>query len=164
MWSFGVILYILLGGYPPFYDKNDQLLYRKIMRGQYQFHEDYWGQVSDDAKDLIRHLLVVKPEERFTVDQALAHHWLHIGDENLNARDISNSLTELRKFQIRKKLRSGMKAVLSVARMRLLVQKSKGPSLTSIQEVIPASPSVDPVEYDGDEGIDVEIPDDAIMR
>lgn len=142
MWSFGVILYILLGGYPPFYDKNNQLLYRKIIRGVYHFHEDYWGQVSEGAKDLIRHLLVVNPAERYTVDQALAHPWLHEDEAHLQ-HQLSVGLGELRKFQIRKKLRTGMKAVLSVARMRLLVQKSKNSnsfksntssSLTSIGE------------------------------
>jgi calcium/calmodulin-dependent protein kinase I len=54
MWSFGVILYILLGGYPPFHDDNQRTLFRKICKGDYTFHPDYWSGVSSDAKDLIR--------------------------------------------------------------------------------------------------------------
>lgn len=59
MWSVGVILYILLGGYPPFIEKNQKDLFRKIRRGQYEFHEEYWGGVSQGAKDLISSLLTV---------------------------------------------------------------------------------------------------------
>ena len=54
MWSFGVILYILLGGYPPFHDDNQRTLFRKICKGDYTFHPDYWAGVSEDAKDLIK--------------------------------------------------------------------------------------------------------------
>lgn len=54
MWSFGVILYILLGGYPPFHDDNQRTLFRKICKGDYTFHPDYWSGVSDEAKDLIK--------------------------------------------------------------------------------------------------------------
>jgi serine/threonine protein kinase len=54
MWSFGVILYILLGGYPPFHDDNQRTLFRKICKGDYTFHPDYWSGVSEDAKDLIK--------------------------------------------------------------------------------------------------------------
>ena len=56
MWSLGVIVYILLGGYPPFIEQNQRDLFRKIRKGQYEFHEEYWGQVSGDAKELISSL------------------------------------------------------------------------------------------------------------
>lgn len=58
MWSFGVILYILLSGYPPFRDKVEKQLFLKIRAGVYEFHPKYWDKVSEDAKDLIRRLLV----------------------------------------------------------------------------------------------------------
>lgn len=58
MWSFGVILYILLSGYPPFRDKVEKQLFLKIRSGVYEFHPKYWDKVSEDAKDLIRRLLV----------------------------------------------------------------------------------------------------------
>lgn len=79
MWSAGVICYILLGGYPPFHDDRDQrALFRKIKKGQYEFHVEYWAHVSDEAKDLIRGLLTVDMMERLTVDQALNHPWVII--------------------------------------------------------------------------------------
>ena len=64
MWSLGVIVYILLGGYPPFIEQNQKELFRKIRKGQYEFHEEYWGQVSKEAKDLISKLLTVAPDKR----------------------------------------------------------------------------------------------------
>eukprot|EP00529_Nitzschia_sp_RCC80_P001609 CAMPEP_0113509476 /NCGR_PEP_ID=MMETSP0014_2-20120614/37601_1 /TAXON_ID=2857 /ORGANISM="Nitzschia sp." /LENGTH=372 /DNA_ID=CAMNT_0000405319 /DNA_START=605 /DNA_END=1723 /DNA_ORIENTATION=+ /assembly_acc=CAM_ASM_000159 len=64
MWSVGVILYILLGGYPPFIESTQRDLFRKIRRGEYEFHEEYWGTVSSEAKDLISSLLTVKASKR----------------------------------------------------------------------------------------------------
>lgn len=124
MWAFGVNLYILLGGYPPFYDKNQQMLFRKIMKGAYTFHPEYWGQVSEEAKDLIRKILVVDVRHRLTVDQALAHPWFHHEDEVLDGRVLTMGLAELRKFQARRKLRAGVKAIISLNRMRLFASKS----------------------------------------
>jgi calcium/calmodulin-dependent protein kinase I len=76
MWSVGVITYIMLGGYPPFYDDNQKMLFRKIKAGAYEFHADYWKHVSAEAKDLIKNMLVVKPANRFTVEDALNHPWV----------------------------------------------------------------------------------------
>lgn len=50
MWSIGVIIYILLGGYPPFHDENQTRLFRKIKAGNFKFHNEYWGSVSSEAK------------------------------------------------------------------------------------------------------------------
>ncbi len=59
MWSIGVITYILLCGFPPFYGDSMPLLFEQIMNGRYDYPEDYWGEVSQDAVDFIDHLLVV---------------------------------------------------------------------------------------------------------
>lgn len=76
MWSAGVIMYILLCGYPPFYSEHDDKeLFESIMRAQYVFHTPYWDHVSDEAKGLIRALLVANPEQRLTAEQALASPW-----------------------------------------------------------------------------------------
>lgn len=50
MWSIGVIIFILLGGYPPFHHENQSRLFRKVMSGKFQFHEEYWGNISVEAK------------------------------------------------------------------------------------------------------------------
>jgi len=122
MWSFGVILYILLGGYPPFHDENQSRLFRKITRADYQFHPDYWGSVSDDAKDLIRNLLTLDMNKRFTVDQALRHPWLGRSAQELAARSLDTNLAELRRYQATRKLRAAVRAVMAMNRMKGLLQ------------------------------------------
>eukprot|EP00981_Chlorochromonas_danica_P002116 scaffold424_cov165-Ochromonas_danica.AAC.16 len=126
MWSFGIILYILLGGYPPFYDKNTQVLFRKIMRGNFEFHPAYWAEVSDEAKDLISRLLNVRPADRYTVDQALAHPWFaEVNRPVLGKRMLTKGLGELRKFTAKRKLRAGIKAIMTINRMMKLASVSR---------------------------------------
>ena len=76
MWSIGVIIYILLCGYPPFYADNAPALFKKIMDVKYDFDDPSWDEVSDEAKDLIRHLLVKNPEDRYTAIQCKKHPWV----------------------------------------------------------------------------------------
>jgi len=75
MWSAGVIMYILLCGYPPFYSENEPELFESIMQANYSFHSPYWDHISEEAKDLINHLLVVDPTERLTATEAIHHPW-----------------------------------------------------------------------------------------
>ncbi|KAI9137452.1 kinase-like domain-containing protein, partial [Paraphysoderma sedebokerense] len=75
MWSVGCITYVLLCGYIPFWGANQAALFEEIKAGKYYFDEEYWGQISELAKDFIRKLLVVNPKRRLTVDQALQHPW-----------------------------------------------------------------------------------------
>ena len=76
MWSIGVITYILLCGFPPFFGDTVPQLFEQIMRAEYDYPSDYWDDVSATAKDFIDHLLVVDPEKRMTTKQALKHKWL----------------------------------------------------------------------------------------
>jgi len=76
MWSVGVILYILLSGYPPFYADSAPALFKKIMDVKYDFDDSVWDDISDTAKDLIRNLLVKDPAKRFTAQQCLSHAWI----------------------------------------------------------------------------------------
>ncbi|OWK02751.1 CAMK1, partial [Cervus elaphus hippelaphus] len=82
-WSIGVIAYILLCGYPPFYDENDAKLFEQILKAEYEFDSPYWDDISDSAKDFIRHLMEKDPEKRFTCEQALQHPWI-AGDTALD--------------------------------------------------------------------------------
>jgi serine/threonine protein kinase len=75
MWAAGVIMYILLCGYPPFYNENDAILFESILNANYHFHSPYWDHVSKPAKDLIRKLLVVDPNGRLTATQAKEVEW-----------------------------------------------------------------------------------------
>ncbi|XP_046619292.1 calcium/calmodulin-dependent protein kinase type 1 isoform X1 [Neodiprion virginianus] len=76
VWSIGVISYILLCGYPPFYDENDANLFAQILRGEFEFDSPYWDDISDSAKDFIKKLMCVNVDERYTCKQALAHPWI----------------------------------------------------------------------------------------
>ncbi|KAL6439754.1 hypothetical protein ACFW04_004061 [Cataglyphis niger] len=76
VWSIGVISYILLCGYPPFYDENDANLFAQILKGEFEFDSPYWDDISDSAKDFIRKLMCVNVEERYSCKQALAHPWI----------------------------------------------------------------------------------------
>ena len=76
MWSIGVITFILIGGYPPFDDDNQRKLFKKIKKADFDFDPEYWGNVSDEAKDLIKNLIRVNPNHRLTAEQALKHDWV----------------------------------------------------------------------------------------
>ncbi|XP_055317130.1 calcium/calmodulin-dependent protein kinase type 1 isoform X2 [Sitodiplosis mosellana] len=76
VWSIGVISYILLCGYPPFYDENDANLFAQILKGEFEFDSPYWDEISDSAKDFIQNLMCVNVDKRYTCKQALAHPWI----------------------------------------------------------------------------------------
>eukprot|EP01088_Endostelium_zonatum_P015830 TRINITY_DN403_c0_g1_i1.p1 TRINITY_DN403_c0_g1~~TRINITY_DN403_c0_g1_i1.p1 ORF type:complete len:297 (-),score=73.67 TRINITY_DN403_c0_g1_i1:130-1020(-) len=83
LWSVGVIMYILLCGFPPFFDDGENMgqLFEQIMAGDFDFPDPYWTDIDESAKDLIEHLLKVEPAKRYTADQALAHEWLQSKDK-----------------------------------------------------------------------------------
>ncbi|XP_078083459.1 MAP kinase-activated protein kinase 5 [Mustelus asterias] len=82
LWSLGVIIYVMLCGYPPFYSKHHSRtipkdMRKKIMTGSFEFPEEEWSQISEMAKDIVRKLLKVKPEERLNIEGVLDHPWLN---------------------------------------------------------------------------------------
>ncbi|KAG0056361.1 hypothetical protein BGZ89_002139 [Linnemannia elongata] len=87
MWAMGCVLYTLLCGFPPFYDESIQALTEKVARGQYSFLSPWWDEISSSAKDLITHLLCVNPNERYTIDQFLAHPWIKAGETAAKAAE-----------------------------------------------------------------------------
>lgn len=80
MWSLGVIMYILLCGYPPFYSNHGLAISpgmkKRIRAGMYDFPESEWRHVSKDAKDLIKALLCTDPDKRLTIEQVMKHNWI----------------------------------------------------------------------------------------
>jgi calcium/calmodulin-dependent protein kinase I len=112
MWSLGVIVYILLGGYPPFIEKNQRELFRRIRRGDYEFHAEYWSQVSEDAKSLIKALLTVDPASRITATGALQHKWVVGDDAVLQNYDLGVNLTKFKNFNAKRKFKAAVGAVM----------------------------------------------------
>jgi len=76
MWSIGVITYILLCGFPPFYGDTVPEIFEQIMEANFDYPEEYWGSVSKEAKDFVNKLLVVETSDRLSAPQALSHPWL----------------------------------------------------------------------------------------
>ncbi|XP_017051422.1 calcium/calmodulin-dependent protein kinase type 1 isoform X2 [Drosophila ficusphila] len=92
VWSIGVISYILLCGYPPFYDENDANLFAQILKGDFEFDSPYWDEISESAKHFIKNLMCVAVDTRYTCKQALAHAWIS-GNEASN-RNIHGTVSE----------------------------------------------------------------------
>jgi calcium/calmodulin-dependent protein kinase I len=113
MWSLGVIVYILLGGYPPFIEQNQRELFRKIRKGQYEFHEEYWGQVSDEAKNLISKLLTVDPSKRYNATETLSNSWIGADDSKLAGQDLGVNLEQFKKFNAKRKFKAAVKTVVA---------------------------------------------------
>ncbi|KAH8283412.1 hypothetical protein KR054_010836, partial [Drosophila jambulina] len=92
VWSIGVISYILLCGYPPFYDENDANLFAQILKGEFEFDSPYWDEISESAKHFIKNLMCVTVEKRYTCKQALAHAW--ISGNEASSRNIHGTVSE----------------------------------------------------------------------
>lgn len=120
MWSLGVIVYILLGGYPPFIEQNQRELFRKIRKGQYEFHEEYWGQVSDDAKNMISKLLTVSPTQRYDAQGAMNNGWIRADDKKLAAQNLGVNLEQMKKFNAKRKFKAAVKTVVAANKLSSL--------------------------------------------
>lgn len=99
MWSVGVIMYLLLVGYPPFKEDIQQQLFRRIRLGEYEFQAGDWHGISEEAKDMIRSLLVVDPAHRYSAKKALQHEWISDMDDSiLLTTDLSGSQRQLMNY------------------------------------------------------------------
>jgi len=76
VWSIGVIIYIMLCGFPPFYDHDEEILFELIKKGEFDFPSPFWKNISASAKELICLMLKMNPKERITAGDALSHPWL----------------------------------------------------------------------------------------
>ncbi|KAI1653034.1 calcium/calmodulin-dependent protein kinase 1 [Daldinia decipiens] len=122
MWSLGVITYTLLCGYSPFRSENLQDLIDECSSGKVVFHERYWRDVSDDAKDFIMRLLQPDPEDRWSSKQALKHPWL----SGENASD-HNLLPEIKAYMAKARLRRGIELVKLTNRIEALKLQEDDP-------------------------------------
>ena len=114
MWSVGVILYILLCGFPPFYEEELPALFDQILKGRYDFPSPWWDNISDSAKQLVRAMLTVDPKKRITAEEALHHPWI-CG----NAPNVAIDTDNLKKLQATRKLRKAANKLMAINRMKL---------------------------------------------
>ncbi|XP_064590334.1 calcium/calmodulin-dependent protein kinase type IV-like isoform X1 [Zonotrichia leucophrys gambelii] len=116
MWSVGVITYILLCGFEPFFDpRGDQYMYGRILTCDYEFVSPWWDEVSPNAKDLVRKLIVLDPQKRLTVQQALQHPW--VTGKAAKFAHMDSTQRKLQEFNARRKLKAAMKAVVASSRL-----------------------------------------------
>mmetsp|Transcript_24193 Transcript_24193/g.82595 ORF Transcript_24193/g.82595 Transcript_24193/m.82595 type:complete len:371 (+) Transcript_24193:173-1285(+) len=130
MWSCGVILYILLGGYPPFYDENENeaALYDQIRNARFDFDDEVWEQVSKDAKSLIRSLLCLDTKKRYTCEQVLADPWMQSGAAGAALAGTQDKL----KATYRSKLKSAAATIMAINRMKNMVGIDLSAGVTSV--------------------------------
>ncbi|KAL0607562.1 Calcium/calmodulin-dependent protein kinase type IV [Plecturocebus cupreus] len=146
MWSVGIITYILLCGFEPFYDeRGDQFMFRRILNCEYYFISPWWDEVSLNAKDLVRKLIVLDPKKRLTTFQALQHPW--VTGKAANFVHMDTAQKKLQEFNARRKLKAAVKAVVASSRLG-----SASSSHGSIQESHKASRDPSPIQ-DGNEDI-----------
>jgi len=117
MWSCGVIMFLLLGGDLPFSARSQKDLFRSIVRGKYEFEEPGWTHVSEEAKDLVRRMLVTDPSLRLTSREAMATPWMRQRGDALKMNNLKYTSQRLKGFNARIKLRASMIAVSSVVSM-----------------------------------------------
>eukprot|EP00126_Sphaerothecum_destruens_P007463 Sdes_comp19864_c0_seq2m12132 len=139
VWSLGVILYILLCGFPPFSHSDDSELLRLCQEGNYQYVSPYWDEISESAKDLIDNLLVVDPSRRYSVAEALQHPWVARKDENASFEHLESTIYQLKKFNARRKFKAAALAVQFFNRLETIFQPAvdrKRKSVSLLKQVV----------------------------
>uniref|UniRef100_A0A672NJM6 calcium/calmodulin-dependent protein kinase n=1 Tax=Sinocyclocheilus grahami TaxID=75366 RepID=A0A672NJM6_SINGR len=134
IWACGVILYILLVGYPPFWDEDQHKLYQQIKAGAYDFPSPEWDTVTAEAKNLINQMLTINPAKRITADQALKHPWVCQRSTVASMVHRQETVECLRKFNARFFV-FVFSPHLSACKS-LLNKKSDGVKVTRKQEII----------------------------
>ncbi|XP_058250499.1 calcium/calmodulin-dependent protein kinase type II delta 1 chain isoform X2 [Hemibagrus wyckioides] len=153
MWACGVILYILLVGYPPFWDEDQHRLYQQIKAGAYDFPSPEWDTVTPEAKDLINKMLTINPAKRITAAEALKHPWICQRSTVASMMHRQETVECLKKFNARRKLKG---AILTTMLATKTFSKgnpykkpdsvkinNKGNVVTSPKEAVP-SPALEP--------------------
>ncbi|XP_033097096.1 calcium/calmodulin-dependent protein kinase type II subunit delta-like isoform X4 [Anneissia japonica] len=116
MWACGVILYILLVGYPPFWDEDQQKLYNIIKHGKYDYPSPEWDTVTHEAKDLINRMLTIDPNRRITASEALKHAWIANRERVASSVHRQQTVDSLKKFNARRKLKGAILTTMLVSK------------------------------------------------
>ena len=108
IWACGVIFYILLCGYPPFNGETDDEIYEAVLSGKFQFPEEDWDQVSQEAKDLIKKMLTKDPKKRISALYSMQDVWFKKNEEKSEydkklAKKVLNNMKKFKKHRILEK-------------------------------------------------------------
>ncbi|XP_051792374.1 calcium/calmodulin-dependent protein kinase type II delta chain isoform X23 [Erpetoichthys calabaricus] len=116
IWACGVILYILLVGYPPFWDEDQHKLYQQIKAGAYDFPSPEWDTVTPEAKNLINQMLTINPAKRITAQEALKHPWVCQRSTVASMMHRQETVECLKKFNARRKLKGAILTTMLATR------------------------------------------------
>ncbi|GIY40704.1 hypothetical protein CDAR_37831 [Caerostris darwini] len=116
IWACGVILYILLVGYPPFWDEDQHRLYAQIKAGAYDYPSPEWDTVTPEAKNLINSMLTVNPAKRITASEALKHPWICQRERVASTLHRQETVDCLKKFNARRKLKGAILTTMLATR------------------------------------------------
>ena len=106
IWSCGVIMYMMLSGQPPFKGENDEEIYQSIKKAKYNFNDEIWDEISNEAKDLIKNLLNKDINNRYSAKQALNHPWITKcrRNKNIDKKKLNEVVMNLKNFSATLKL------------------------------------------------------------
>lgn len=131
VWSVGVIMYIILCGYPPFNGDSDAEILTRIKEGKFIFPSEEWGSISKEAKDLIKSMLKFNPEERLSASDCLKHVWFtEHANKKIDAKLSAKSLENMKKFHAERKMQQ---AALTYIVNHLLSKEEKNELLDLFQ-------------------------------
>ncbi|XP_048761837.1 calcium/calmodulin-dependent protein kinase type II delta chain-like isoform X5 [Ostrea edulis] len=149
IWACGVILYILLVGYPPFWDEDQPRLYAQIKAGAYDYPSPEWDTVTPEAKNLINSMLTVNPAKRINATEALKHPWICQRERVASVVHRQETVDCLKKFNARRKLKGAilttMLATRNFSSRSLIVKKNDG-----IKESTDSQATIDDEDTRGD--------------
>ncbi|XP_059163941.1 calcium/calmodulin-dependent protein kinase type II delta chain-like isoform X14 [Physella acuta] len=132
IWACGVVLYILLVGYPPFWDEDQHRLYAQIKAGAYDYPSPEWDTVTPEAKNLINSMLTVNPAKRINASEALKHPWICQRERVASVVHRQETVDCLKKFNARRKLKGAILTTMLATRNFSRFSNSNGSSLNKI--------------------------------
>ncbi|XP_066899157.1 calcium/calmodulin-dependent protein kinase type II subunit beta isoform X5 [Kogia breviceps] len=131
IWACGVILYILLVGYPPFWDEDQHKLYQQIKAGAYDFPSPEWDTVTPEAKNLINQMLTINPAKRITAHEALKHPWVCQRSTVASMMHRQETVECLKKFNARRKLKGAILTTMLATRNFSVGRQTTAPATMS---------------------------------
>lgn len=148
LWSVGVIMYILLCGFPPFYDDNTAALFKQIMAGSFSFPSPYWDNVSSEAKDLINKLLVVDPKKRLTAKEVLSHPWIMKPRKDHQLSMVADSM---KSFNAKRRWKGAVHTLIATNRFKAAIRGLKAGAMEPIDDPEFAQAKETVPEFDDEE-------------